>query len=119
MFQIQSKLWFLHLIKLSSFLQLLLSHAIFGLRLSEEDEILGADFAEHGIESKDIGNQYSSRLSFREEKMKNVGKKTSTYGSKGILNVRYLSIGERLTSNINNDNNQVSTESIEDIDKVN
>ena len=118
MFQIQSKLWFLHLIKLSSFLQLLLSHAIFGLRLSEEDEILGADFAEHGIESKDIGNQYSSRLSFREEKMKNVGKETSTYCSKGILNFRYLSISERVTSN-NNDNNQESTESIEDIDKEN
>ena len=100
-------------------MQLLLSHAIFGLRLSEEDEILGADFAEHGLECKDIGNQYSSRLSFREEKMKNVAKETSTYCSKGILNFRYLSISERLTSNINNDNNQESKESIEDIDKVN
>ena len=89
------------------------------MRLSEEDEILGADFAEHGLESKDIGNQYSSGLSFREEKMKNVAKETSTYCSKGILNFRYLSISERLTSNINNDNNQMSTESIEDIDKVN
>ena len=89
------------------------------MRLSEEDEILGADFAEHGLESKDIGNQYSSRLSFREEKMKNVAKETSTYCSKGILNFRYLSISERLTSNINNDNNQESKESIEDIDKVN
>ena len=107
----------------------MVSHVIFGLRLSEEDEMLGADFAEHGIEKcintderaehhKNIGIQYSPSLRFREEKMENEEKKPSTYCNKGILNFGYLSISERFTSKIIKGSNENSRESTIDIDKV-
>ena len=91
--------------------------------------MLGADFAEHGIvkcintdkvaeQCKDIGIQYPSRLSLRDENMKNDEKETSNYCNKGILNFGYLSISERLTSKINKSNNEKSKESTKDIDKV-
>ena len=97
--------------------------------MSEEEEMLGADFTEHGIEKcvnsdgrtehhKDIGIQYSPRLSFWEKQMENEVKKPSTYCNKGILNFGYLSISERLTSKIIKADNEKNKERSKDIDKV-
>ena len=85
--------------------------------MSEEEELIGADFAEHGIiqpnqniDDEQYCKQCSITLHKKGSKKEMSGRKhKSTYCNNGILNFGYLSINEKIIAQQNHNNTSNST----------
>lgn len=101
--------------------------AIFGLRMSEEEEILGADFVEHNIKNciktvgehqnrKETGTQCPPNLQDLTDTKSNRDRRVSSnYCGQGILNFGYLAINETVTTQ---EIKKIGTEDAESINVI-
>ena len=82
--------------------KLLLIDVTVGLRMSKEDEILGADMTEHGIydpaDTLVFGNQKSVRREISLIRKDTKDSSCRSYSKKGATNFGFVSIKKRITN---------------------